>query len=80
MANIFPNPDQTWRKGQSGNPRGRPRGRTFRAARAYLAATVNRNDTVAQLAALRLIEAMLRGDLRAIKMVLEAEAEEEHGR
>lgn len=73
MANTFPNHDQTWRKGQSGNPRGRPKGRNFAATKALLAQVVGSNDALAGLLAMQMVVRMLQGDLRALKMIAEAE-------
>jgi hypothetical protein len=70
---VFPNPDTRWVKGQSGNPRGRPKGRSFKATKALLARIAYRDDAVANALAVRVIDMALRGNIEAMKLLIAAD-------
>jgi hypothetical protein len=63
-----------WPKGTSGNPKGRPRGVSYKMTKALLARVVNENGPLAEMLAMQMVVRMLKGDLRVLKMVLEHEA------
>jgi hypothetical protein len=77
---VFPNPSTRWPPGVSGNPKGRPKGRSYAAIKAQFAQAVDSNPALAHLMALQFVQMLLKGDVRPARLLLEYEASQQRAR
>jgi hypothetical protein len=69
-VSAFPNPSTQFQPGSSGNPSGRPKGRTLASwLQELLAETESGDCTQGERLARKLIELALDGDVKALKLI-----------